>query len=220
MTNLTLFHTIRILTRCEISLHQGTSCSIHVDEPDDIAKWIDYHVDNGELIIQTKPMLYGFLLLNDRYPKIQVTCANLQGIHVIDQAYVSTKNELQVQKMGAVVESGEIDLNINAIVTDITVIKRGAAKIRGNTLVSRILIHQHGTYDGRYLDASEAHVHLHGNGQATVWAEEELEANLFSKSELRYNGNPRMRLLHIDEGCSIKSLTDQRLNESSIISKN
>lgn len=212
MNNLTSFRAIRILTRCEVSLLQGTSCSIHVDEPDDIAEWIDYHIYNGELIIQTKPMHYGFLLLNDTYPKIRVTCTDLNGVHVIDKAYVTTKSEFQVKKLGAIVENGQIDLNVNAIATDITVIKRGSAKVRGNSLVSRIMVHQHGIYDGSELDASEAHVHLHGNGQATVWAEEELEANLFSKSKLRYKGNPGMQLLHIDEGCSIKPLINQVSN--------
>jgi len=216
MNNLTSFRAIRILTRCEVSLLQGTSCAIYVDEPDDIAEWIDYHVDNGELIIQTKPMHYGFLLLNDSYPKIRVTCTDLNGIHVIDKAYVTTKNEFQVEKLSAIVENGQIVLNINAIATDITVIKRGSAKIRGNSLVSRIMVHQHGIYVGSELNASEVHVHLHGNSQATVWAEEELEANLFSKSKLRYKGNPGMRLLHIDEGCSIKPLINQVSNESSI----
>ena len=88
---LTPFHTIRILTRCQISLHQDNSCTFHVDEPDDMAKWIDYQVENDELIIQTKPMHYGFLLLSDSYPKIHITCTNLNGIHILDKAYVATK---------------------------------------------------------------------------------------------------------------------------------
>lgn len=205
MKSLPLFHSIRILTRCEVSLHQNDPFDIHVDEPDDIAAWIDYFIENEELIIQTKPMHYGFLLLNDSYPKIHVACAGLNGIHVLDKAYVSTKEEFQVEKLGVIVQNGEVDLNLNAIVTDCTVIKKGSAKIRGNAIISRILGNQQGRYNGSELEASEAHVDLHGDSQASVWAEDELEVGLFSRSKLRYKGNPRMRVSHIDEGCSIKA---------------
>src|SRR5690606_18877679 len=69
MKSLPFFHSIRILTRCEVSLCQDSPFGIHVDEPDEIAIWIDYFIENEELVIQTKPMHYGFLLLNDSYPR-------------------------------------------------------------------------------------------------------------------------------------------------------
>jgi hypothetical protein len=164
MNSLPPFHTIRVLTRCQISLHQNNSCTLHVDEPDDMAKWIDYHVENSELIIQIKPMHYGFLLLSDRYPKIQVTCTNLNGIHVLDKASVSTKGEFQMEKLGVIIHQGRIDLNINAVIFDCTVIKQGTAKVRGNTLISHVLVHQHGLYDSNELETSEAHTQLHDDG--------------------------------------------------------
>ena len=213
MKSLPFFHSIRILTRCEVSLCQDSPFGIHVDEPDEIAIWIDYFVENEELVIQTKPMHYGFLLLNDSYPKIQVACASLTSIHVLDKAYFSAKEEFQVEKLGVIVQNGEVDLNLNAIVTDCTVIKKGVAKIRGNAIISRVLGNQQGRYDGSELDASEAHVDLHGDSQASVWAEDELEASLFSRSKLCYKGNPRIQVSHIDEGCSIKPLTNQELQK-------
>lgn len=215
MNSLPPFHTIRILTRCEVSLHQDSLCTIHVDEPDDIAEWIDYHVENSELIIQTRPVHYGFLLLNDSYPKVQVTCTNLNGIHVLDKAYVSTKGEFQVERLGIIVRHGGINLNINAIMFDCTVIKRATAEIRGNTLMSQILVHQQGIYDSHELETSEAHIHLHDDGQASVSAEV-LEASLFSRSRLRYSGNPKMQILHVDEDCSIEPLINQDLQETNI----
>src|SRR5690606_35611718 len=130
--------------------------------------WIDYFIANEELIIQTKPMHNGLLLLNDSYPKIHVACAGLNGIHVLDRAYVSAKEESQVEKLGVIVQNGEVDLKVNAIVTDCTVIKKGSAKIRGNAIISRTLGNHQGKYDGSELDASEAHVDLHGECQASV----------------------------------------------------
>lgn len=204
MNNVNSFHMIRVLTRCEICLHQGGSYAVHVDEPDDIAQWIDYYVENGELIIQTKPIHYGFLLLSGSYPKMIVECTNLTCIQICDRAFVTTKEEFQVEKLGIIVYQGRIELDINAVLTDCTVLKRAMAKIRGSTIVSQVLVHQHGVYHGDEFDASEAYIHLHGDGQASVWATEELEASLFSRSKLQYHGIPSMRLIHIDEGCSIK----------------
>lgn len=214
MKSLPFFHSIRILTRCEVSLCQDSLFGIHVDEPDDIATWMDYFIENEELIIQTKPMHYGFLLLNDSYPKIRVACADLIGIHVLDKAYVSAKEEFQVEKLGVIVQTGEVDLKVNAIVTDCTTIKKGTAKISGNAIISRILGNQRGIYDGSELDASEVHVDLHGDSQASVWAEVELEANLFSRSKLRYKGNPRIQVSLIEEGCSIKAFDPTGIAEN------
>ena len=118
-----------------------------------------------------------------------------------------------MEKLGVIVQNGEVDLKVNAIVTDCTVIKKGSAKIRGNAIISRTLGNQQGKYDGSELDASEAHVDLHGECQASVWAEDALEASLFSRSKLRYKGNPRTLVSHIDEGCSIKPLTNQELQK-------
>ncbi|MEH6307894.1 DUF2807 domain-containing protein [Olivibacter sp. CPCC 100613] len=215
MNNLPPFHTIRVLTRCQISLHQDNSYTLHVEETEDTAEWIDYPVENGELIIQTKPMHDGFLLLSDHYPKVQVTCTNLNGIHVLDKAYIANKGEFQVEKLGIIIQQGEIDLNINAIVFDCTVIKRGKATIQGNTLISRVLVHQHGLYNGNELETSDTHVHLHDDGQASVSAEV-LDASLFSRSRLLYKGNPRMQVLCIDEGCSIQPLINQDLHKTNI----
>lgn len=49
----------------------------------------------------------------------------------------------------------------------------------------------------------KAHVDLHSDSQASVWAEEKLETSLFHRSKLRYRGIPRMRVSYLDKGCSI-----------------
>lgn len=215
ITNNTLeFHTIVVQTRCTVIIAKGDVQSFTIEEAGEKANSIDVSVISGELIVYTKPQYYGYLLLNDDHPKITIICNQLRGIKVLDKAVVSSNKELDVQKLGLVVREGHLDLSVNAMLVDCTVLKQATATLRGSTLISYVLVHQQGIYDGKELDASDTYVHLHDNGQASAWVTEEIELSLFGRSKMRYVGNPRMKVLQIDEGCSIKSFDSAELEQN------
>jgi len=214
ITNNTLeFRTIVVQTRCTVTI-EGDVPSFTIQEHGEKANWIDVCVIREELIVYTKPQYYGYLLLNDDHPKITIVCNGLMGIKVLDKAFVCSNKELDVQKLGLVVRKGHLDLFVNAMLVDCTVLKQATATLQGSTLISYVLVHQQGIYDGKELDASEAYVHLHNNGQASAWVTEEIELSLFGRSKMRYVGNPRMKVLQIDEGCSIKSFDSAELEQN------
>lgn len=207
MNSLPPFHTIRILTRCEVSLRQDSSCAIHVDEPDDVAEWIDYHVENNELSIQTKPMHYDFLLLHDRYPKIKLACAGLSGIQLFDRANITSPERLRVEKLGVIIrQSGTVELNVDALRVDCTILKRGHVKLAGETIEAFLHVYRKGRYDGASLQASTAMVYLTNNAQASVWIDGEMEARILGRSRFSYRGTPSFSRLSVDEGSRLEPL--------------
>lgn len=207
MNSLTPFHTIRILTQCEVSLHQDSSCAIHVNEPGDVSEWIDYHVENGELIIQTKPMHYGLLLLHNSYPKIQLTCTLLNGIQLFDRANITSPERLRMDKLGVIIwQSGTVELNVDALRVDCTILKRGHIKVAGETIETFLHVYHDGWYDGASLQASTGMVYLTNNAQASVWIDGEMEAFILGRSRFSYRGTPRFSWLSVDEGSRAESL--------------
>ncbi|MGK6350147.1 GIN domain-containing protein [Parapedobacter sp. DT-150] len=209
MNSLSPFHTVRILTRCEVYLYQDTSSAFHVDEPDDVAEWIDYHVDNGELIIQTKPMHYGFLLLSNSCPKIQLTCTHLNGIQLFDRANITTPEELRVEKLGVIIrQEGMVELNVDALRVDCTILKRGHVKVAGETIEVFLHAYHDGWYDGASLQASTGMVYLTNNARASVWIDGEMEARILGRSRFSYRGTPRFSWLSVDEGSRVEPLQE------------
>lgn len=203
MNDLPFFHTIHILTRCEVSLRKDRSSTIYVNENEVPAKWIDYSVVNNELIIQTMPKYYGLLVLSGVFPKIEISCSDLTGIKVLDSAHLFTKQAFSVPKLGIIVGGGSIDLMVNAALVDCTVLKRGRAKISGNTCVSRTLTYHGGIYDGCELETSEAYVDVFGDSETSIWASEEVEFSLSGRGKINYRGSPRIKIVRFENGCSI-----------------
>lgn len=111
---------------------------------------------------------------------------------------------LTFQKIGIIVREGHLDVSVDAFLIDCIVLKNAHAKIAGETIISYVLAHQRSVYDGEGLEASEGHVHVHDEASVSVWFTEELELGLFGRSKLKSRGNPKMKILQIDEHCAFK----------------
>lgn len=85
-------------------------------------------------------------------------------------------------------------------------LKNASAKISGESIISRVLTNQRGYYDGSNLECSEGLVHAHLDSTVSIWFTEEVEIGLWGRSKLTYRGNPRMKMIQIDEGCALKGL--------------
>src|SRR5690606_33233720 len=145
--------------------------------------------------------------LHDYYPQITITYKILTGLQMLDKCFVESDGTLKLQKLGMIVREGHIDISVDAFSIDCTVLKNACAKISGETIISYVLAHQRSLYDGSELEASEGNVHVHDEAKASIWFEEELDIGLFGQSRMDYKGNPRMKILQLDEGCAMKQIT-------------
>jgi len=123
---------------------------------------------------------------------------------MLDKCFVESDGTLKLQKLGIIVREGHIDITVDAFSLDCTVIKSAYAKLSGRTIFSRVLAHQRSVYDGSELEASEGKVHVPDQAKTSIWFEEELEFGLFGRSKMDYKGKPWMKILQIDERCTLK----------------
>lgn len=200
------FHNIVIQTRCTIKLSHGEQPSFSIDESGEKANWVNISILNNQLVVYTKPEYYGYLLLHDYYPQITITYKTLTGLRMLDKCFVRSMETLTLQKMGIIVREGNLDITVDAFSIDCTVLKSAYAKISGETIISYVLAHQRSVYDGSELEASEGSVHAHDEANVSIWFEGELELGLFGRSKVDYRGSPRMKILRIDEGCTLKQI--------------
>lgn len=198
------FNTLIIQTRCKVLLAHGDQPSLSMNESGEKANWVNVSIVNNQLIVYTKPEYYGYLLLHDYYPQITITYKTLTGLQMLDKCFVESDGTLKLQKLGIIVREGHIDITVDAFSLDCTVIKSAYAKLSGRTIFSRVLAHQRSVYDGSELEASEGKVHVHDQAKTSIWFEEELEFGLFGRSKMDYKGKPRMKILQIDERCTLK----------------
>lgn len=201
------FNSILVQTRCTIKLSHGEQPSFSIDESGEKANWVNISILNDQLVIYTKPEYYGYLLLHDYYPQITITYKILTGLQMLDKCFVRSSETLTLQNMGIIVREGNLNIAVDAFSLDCTVIKSAYAKLSGRTIFSRVLAHQRSVYDGSELEASEGNVHVHDEAKASIWFEEELEFGLYGRSKMDYRGNPRMKIIQVDEGCAMKQIT-------------
>src|SRR5690606_5537614 len=193
-------------TRCTIKLSHGEQPSFSIDESGEKANWVNISILNNQLVVYTKPEYYGYLLLHDYYPQITITYKTLTGLQMLDRCFVESDGTLKLQKLGMIVREGRINISVDAFSIDCTLLKSAYAKLSGETIISRVLAHHKSIYDGSELEASEGNVHAHDDAKVSIWFEGELELGLFGRSKVEYRGSPRMKILRIDEGCTLKQI--------------
>jgi len=200
------FNNLIVRTRCKILLTHGEQPSFSIDENGEKANWINIAIVNNQLVVYTKPEYYGYLLLHDYYPQITITYKTLMGLQMLDKCFVRSSNALTLQQMGIMIREGHLDMTVDAFLIDCTVLKSAYAKLSGETMISRILAYHKGIYDGSELEASEGKVHVHNEAIVSGWYTEELELGLFGRSKVEYRGNPRLKLVRVDERCTLKQI--------------
>lgn len=200
------FNALIIQTPCKVILAHSEQPSFSINESGEKANWVNTAILNDQLVVYTKPEYYGYLLLHDYYLQITITYKTLTGLQMLDRCFVESDGTLKLQKLGMIVREGCINISVDAFLIDCTVIKNGYAKISGETIISYVLVHQISVYDGSELEASGGNVHAHDAANVSIWFEDELEFGLYGQSSMEYRGNPRMKILQLDEGCALRQI--------------
>lgn len=198
------FQNIKIVTQCDVVLHQGNTPNVEIIASEAAKDWVECEVRNGELIIFTRPEYYGFLLMSGDCPKVNITCNFLMGIEILDRAKISSANMLQTHRLGLIVKAGNIKLNLNTGFLDLAILKKAYVKLEGICLTSNVLIHNQGIFDGSDLDILEGSLYMSNGARAKAFATEQLELRMFGRSSLEISGHPKINLQHLDDDCSIK----------------
>lgn len=204
------FNTLIIQTRCKVILANGDQPSLSINEIGEKANWLNVSIVNNQLIVYTKPEYYGYLLLNDYYPQITITYKILTGLQMLDKCVIESAETLKLQRLDVIVREGHLDIAVDAFSIDCTVLKNACAILSGKTIISHVLAHQRSIYDGSALEASEGNVHAHDEAMVSTWFEEDLELGLFGRSKMDYRGSPRMKIVQVDEQCTLRNINNHK----------
>lgn len=199
------FVKIRILTRCQVRIEQKSEHSITFEPSLSVTKKIYYEQEGQQLIIRAKSEFLADVMREGSIPIVKITCPQLDVIEIFEIAVVTCVSVINSERLSIVVMKGSVDIWINTIYLDCTILKGGSAKFRGKVLSAFLLAYHNSQIQCRTLQCMELFTDLHDTSNAEIFVWEFLEISLFHKSSLIYTGNPKVSLKYIDSGCSIQS---------------
>jgi hypothetical protein len=162
------FTSVELAGSADVNILLGNAESVNVEADDNIAPLIQTIVTNGRLVISTKSNIH-FTTAN----RVVVTLA----MKSLERVTLSGSGNLHVADMAGpdlVVDlPGSGDITVDGVANHVTISLPGSGNIQCNG-----------------LKAKSAKVTLMGSGNITVYASENLDANIAGSGTIRYEGNP------------------------------
>lgn len=183
------FDSIDINYPAQIVVSQGSSESVKIEaddnvlpglktEVDDDTLHIFYRVENGKHVRPTKPV------------RITIVVNDLKDVN-FDGAGELTINGLETDELD-LSASGAGNLELNEIaVNNLSVTLSGAGNVTASGTADNLdlTISGVGKFEGKDLQSQVASANLSGVGSATVWVEDELDAEISGAGSVNYYGS-------------------------------
>jgi hypothetical protein len=172
----------------DVILTQGDGESLSVETDDNLLEHITTEVSGGTLTLGTKKGV------NVRPTRLRftLTVVDLDGITVSGSGTVDVKrfdtDDLEVQV------SGSGDVRVDALTADTTTVRiggSGSVELAGQVSGQEVTISGSGKYRGEDLRSETASVTIGGSGDATLWANDSLDARVAGSGTVRYYGDPQ-----------------------------
>lgn len=196
------FESIGLDTPAHIVLQKGEFAHVHIESENGAKHAIKTVIDNGRLWINTGNTF-------DAVDEVTVfiTYTKLNGLIVHRSGNVICKGPIEGSKLGIIQNGrGNIDIEVNVLILDVTLTKTGSVTIKGSVDCVRVLNHRGGNFNGKELEASVADVTIRGKGDVLIHIEEELNAELRGEGNLVYTGSPRIKSLAIHGRGTLKQI--------------
>jgi len=188
----TAFKTIQVDYPAQVFITQGAAESVKVEADDDFLPGLQTRVRNGTLEIFYKVEDGG--RINPTKPvKITIVVKDLQEVDFESAGELSIDglkaNELDISVSGA----GNLKLN-NITVKDLSVDLSGAGSTTASGVADNltVIISGFGSFNGKDLHGKTAKVTLSGAGSATVWVDDNLNADISGAGSVNYYGSPEV----------------------------
>lgn len=176
----------------QVTVTQGNSVSVRIEAEDNVLTGLQtrvrnnkleifYRVEDGEHINPTKAV------------KINITVKDLKEVDFGSAGDLTLggieTDELDISVSGA----GTLKLN-DIAVKDLSVDLSGAGSMSasGEADNFNLTISGFGSFDGKELHNKTARVNLSGAGSATLWVDDELDAEISGAGSVNYYGSPEV----------------------------
>jgi len=181
----------------ELVITQGEQESLTIEAGPDILSRIKTEVRHGRLVITIvgswlDTLGHALTTSLTRQPiRYSLAVKQLSGLEVLGAARVKASNietdRLALRLSGA----GLIDIkSLTAESLEVDLPGMGKIDLTGQVAEQSIAITGAGNYSAPKLESKKARVDLRGVGKATVWAVEDLDANIRGLGSVEYYGTP------------------------------
>lgn len=202
------FSAIEVDYPAEIIVTQGDKASVKVEAEDNVLPGLKTRVRNGALEIYYKAE-DGLHVNPSKLVKITIVVTDLNNVH-FDSAGELNVNGLETDKL-KVSLSGAGNLILTEIAVeslDVNLSGAGSMTSSGTADKLDLDISGFGGFDGGDLHTQSANVSLSGAGSATVWVDDELDAEISGAGSISYYGNADVNK-EINGVGSVRSLGDK-----------
>lgn len=177
----------------EVTITQGDQESLEIEAEDNILALLDARVENGVLVLGTKPGANIGSINATRPVRFRVGMKDVSGLTISGSGKIASE-AIQASSLDIVLSgSGELDLpSITADSVTATTSGSGSSKLAGKTGDLRITLSGSGSYDAGDLESGTVNVTIPGSGSATVWATDALNVIISGSGSVSYYGSPQM----------------------------
>ena len=181
----------------EVHLRQGDHDGVEIEAPAHVRSRLITRVIDGTLEIGHRHDWWDwadwFSRPSFRPIRFHVTMREIEGIGL------SGAGQLLASGINAdrldITLSGAGNIRLDAVTANALIVRLqsvGSIEIRGRAETEQVELSGAGSYRGGDLETRQAVVRLRGLGSATVWAREELTAELSGLGKIEYYGSPRV----------------------------
>lgn len=182
---------IKVTGAIDAFVEQGES-SVKVEGDENILQFIETKRDDGWLEIKTRDGVD----INSKNPvRVYVTTPAITDLKVTGSGNISSDkkissgNEMSFHVTG----SGNIKADINAPAVNADITGSGNIFIKGETRNLDINVTGSGNYESPDLKAENAKVQISGSGDASLFADADLEATVAGSGDVKYRGNASVK---------------------------
>ncbi len=186
--DITAFTKLKVFDKIPVQLVSSDTYKTEVSGT--MADDVEFVNSGDELRIRMKPTK----LLQGDDVKVLIYYKDISDIQASQGAKITSNDVVKSAKLGLTSNEGsQIDLNINANVTEGKVNTGAVLKLSGTTDSQSIVVNTGGKYDGQNLQSKITSITTNAGGNASVNATESVDATTRAGGMIDIYGNPKSK---------------------------
>ncbi len=176
----------------DVFVKMGSTEDLRLEGDEDAIRNTETKVENGILKIRNLKS-GGWNWSNREKVKIYISAKSLNTLSISGSGDIEVNGVIKATLLNAQVSgSGSIQATIQTSNFNAAISGSGGLTVSGSASVSNLSVSGSGGFEGRSLKTDVTSVKVSGSGNATVFAEKELNAKLSGSGNITYTGNPKV----------------------------
>ncbi len=179
------FKAVKVSNSIDVDISEGNQ-SVIVEADDNLVKYIETIVDNGELKIRLK----GNVSFNNFSAKVHITNPQYNALYASSSAEIESKSSItNPEKITLTANSSsKITVNIDAPNVDIDANSSADITVKGRTKALQVSGSSSGSIDANELHAETVNASASSSATIDVFASKKIDAKANSSGDITYTG--------------------------------